>query len=172
MPPAYRLDAAAAEIGRALGADPGEDPWQGGEVAPGGYAPVVIASGGRSRRLVPRLWGVPPPPRGEHLVPFVRNLDSPFWVGVLRHVGFRCLVPITGIRRGGTWWDAPGRAIGACAGIWRDSEIPSFAILTTGGPAGGYPVLLPPGAQEIWLRAEIRIARPLVDDIAGRTDGL
>ncbi|MBC2670641.1 DUF159 family protein [Novosphingobium piscinae] len=169
MPPAYALDAAAVAVGRALQADVGADPWSGGEVQPGGYAPVIVADGGGGRQLVPRLWGVPPPPRREHLVPFVRNLDSPFWIGVLRHRQFRCLVPLTRFRRGSQWWEPAGGAISACAGLWRDSEIPSFALLTSGEPAG-LPVVLAPAAMEVWLHADIRLARSLVEagSAAGR----
>jgi hypothetical protein len=42
--------------------------WQGGTVEPGGYAPVIVTTREKGRHLVPRQWGVPPPPRGEHLV--------------------------------------------------------------------------------------------------------
>ncbi|MBC2651694.1 MULTISPECIES: hypothetical protein [Novosphingobium] len=149
-----------------LGCAAAGDPWPGGEVVPGGYAPVMIADREKGRHLVPRMWGVPPP-RGDYLVPFARNLDSPFWVGVLRHTGFRCIVPMTGIRRGRDWWVPPGNAISACAGIWRDTEIPSFAILTSGGAdgqPGGLPVALGPRACDLWLRADIREARVLVEE--------
>jgi putative SOS response-associated peptidase YedK len=54
--------------------------------------------------MVPRQWGVPPPQshslRVEHPVTHVRNLDSPFWIGTLRHTQFRCLVPMTHSWRG------------------------------------------------------------------------
>jgi putative SOS response-associated peptidase YedK len=166
MPPAYRLDASAQQIARALRADPAGDVWQGGEVVPGGYAPVVITDHERGRHVVPRQWGVPPPPRGEHVVPFVRNLGSPFWIGTLRHTRFRCLVPMTHFRKGNGWLTCPTEPIIACAGIWRDSEIPSFAILTSGA-AGALPVILQPADFGIWLHADIKIARRLVEGPAG-----
>ena len=159
MPPAYRLSATAQQIAAALHADPAGDVWAGGEVVPGGYAPVVLSSRAQGRYLAPRQWGVPPPPRGEYLVPFLRNLDSPFWVGTLRHTGFRCLVPITHLRRGNGWLAAPAQPA-ACAGIWRDSEIPSFAIVVSGD---GLPVVLPPESLDIWLHADIKIARRLIE---------
>ena len=162
MPPAYRLNATAAQIAAALRADPAGDVWQGGEVAPGGYAPVIIRDKAMGRHIVPRLWGVPPPPRAEQPVPFVRNLESPFWIGTLRHTRFRCLVPMTHFRKGRDWLTNPAQPLIACAGIWRDSEIPSFAILTA-GPAGALPVILQPEDFDIWLCADIKIARRLVE---------
>ena len=164
----YRLDASAAEIGAALDADPGKDAWQGGAVVPGGYAPVVVRQD-RGRRLVPRQWGVPPPPRGVQVVTHVRNLESPFWIGTLRHTQFRCLVPATSFcaTRDGrsTWLVAPGRPILAFAGIWRDSEVPSFAILTTEGSLGqivSLPLILPSAHWDEWLSADWKQAQRLV----------
>lgn len=162
MPPAYRLDAAAPQIASALRADMAGDVWPGGMVVPGGYAPVIIADKDKGRQLVPRQWGVPPPPRGEHVVPFVRNMASPFWIGTLRHTPFRCLVPMTHFRKGNAWLTQPDAPLVACAGIWRDSEIPSFAILTAGA-AGALPVILRPQDFDIWLHADIKIARRLME---------
>ena len=51
----YRLDAAAAEIAAQFGARAGADPWSGGHVAPGGFAPVVTA--GREFVAGPRPLG-------------------------------------------------------------------------------------------------------------------
>ncbi|MFN9579967.1 MAG: hypothetical protein ACK56H_07840, partial [Novosphingobium sp.] len=67
----YRLGATAGEIAARFGArTAAEDPWAGGTVSPGSFAPVVTAGrefiagprppGEAERRLVPRLWGVPP----------------------------------------------------------------------------------------------------------------
>ena len=39
----YRLDAPAAALARHFGAEAGRDPWAGGHVAPGGFAPVITA---------------------------------------------------------------------------------------------------------------------------------
>jgi len=162
MAAAYRLDASADQIAQAMRADGAGDVWQGGEVVPGSYAPVVIRDRERGRHLVPRQWGVPPPPRGAYPVPFVRNLESPFWIGTLRHTQFRCLVPMTHFRRGRDWLADPALPIVACAGIWRDSEIPSFAIVTAGA-SSALPVILQPEDFDIWLSADIMIARRLLE---------
>lgn len=162
MSPSYRLNATASQIANALRADAAGDVWPGGDVVPGGYAPVIVRDRDKGRHIVPRQWGVPPPPRGEHLVPFLRNLESPFWIGPLRHTQFRCLVPMTHFRKGNDWFTNAEQPIIACAGIWRDSEIPSFAILTAGSTSA-LPVILQPDAFDIWLSADIKIARHLVD---------
>ncbi|WCT78847.1 DUF159 family protein [Novosphingobium humi] len=159
MASAYRLDADAARIAVALGADPAGDVWMGGPVAPGGYAPVAISDKERGRILVPRLWGVPPPPRGDHIVPHVRNLDSPFWIGTLRHTQFRCLVPMTAFHARGGWMEDRARPVLAAVGIWRDSEIPSFAILTV----EAMPVILKPQDFRTWLHADFKLARRLAE---------
>lgn len=143
----YRLDSKAKAIADIFNADPGKDPWDGDYVAPGKFAPVVVM-GKEGRRLVPRLWGVPPPPkiaqadaaagRASRGVTNVRNLDSPFWIGTLRHTEYRCLVPATSFMEwGGSkgartqhWFAVPAEPVFAFAGMWRDSEVPSFAFLT------------------------------------------
>ena len=149
----YRLDAAAPVIARHFGADAGRDPWTGGHVAPGGFAPVITAgrefvAGARlerqPRRLIPRLWGVPPPPSaGDAARPgvlSVRNPDSPFWIGNLRNSEFRCLIPATAFMEWGKGTDAEGKRrqhwfacadqpLFAFAGVWKDSEVASFALL-------------------------------------------
>ncbi len=165
----YRLDAAAVQIAAALGADGGGDVWTGGVVAPSSFAPVVVRGTGRARFLVPRQWGVPPPPRGTHVVTHVRNCASPFWIGTLRHTEFRCLVPATAFRGGASWFGAIDRPVFAFAGIWRDSEVPSFAILTTAGdglyPAEtlpSQPVILRPGDYGTWLSADWKLAQDLI----------
>jgi putative SOS response-associated peptidase YedK len=172
----YRLDATAGQIARALGADADGDVWEGGPIAPGSYAPVVIGGPDRMRRLVPRQWGVPPPPRGEVPVTTVRNLASPFWIGTLRHTQFRCLVPMTGFQEsGGTpdartrhWFDVPSSPIFACAGIWRDSDVVSYAVLTTEANATvaacharTMPVILHPEDYALWLTAPWKEAQRL-----------
>ncbi|WP_353228579.1 SOS response-associated peptidase family protein [Novosphingobium sp.] len=169
----YRLDMTAEQIAAALGAEQGGDVWPGGGVMPGGYAPVVIRGRDRRRRLVPRQWGVPPPPRGEHSVTHVRNLHSPFWIGTLRHTEFRCLVPATAFygSGGGTkgWFGVEGAAVFAIAGIWRDSDVASYAMLTTDGdglyPAEGLTTLLAilrPDDYDLWLSADWKAAQDLV----------
>ncbi|MCB2065776.1 MAG: SOS response-associated peptidase family protein [Erythrobacter sp.] len=179
----YRLDAGAQAVAARFGITAGDDPWTGGHVAPGQFAPVItagrefIAGPGGSRqpwRMVPRLWGVPPPPSAHDAarpVTSVRNVDSPFWVGNLRNPEFRCLVPATSFMEWGAGTDYEGRRLQhwfacaqqpvfAMAGVWKDSEVPGFALLTC--PAKGLakatgrevmPAILPahPGAWATWL---------------------
>jgi putative SOS response-associated peptidase YedK len=194
----YRLDAAARDIGRAFGADEREDPWAGGHVAPGGFAPVITAgrefiAGPRPdlrapRRMVPRLWGVPPPPSVLEARPVlsVRNVESPFWIGNLRNAEFRCLVPATAFMEWGTsssrgidrdgkrrrhWFACADQAVFAFAGVWKDSEVPSFALLTCEPNAAlraagrdAMPVILPPdrAVQDLWLRGAWNRAQALL----------
>lgn len=181
VPQFYRLDAVAQAIARAFAAQAGDDPWNGGPVGPGQFAPVITAGrefvagprqGRQPRRMVPRLWGVPPPPSAHdqrRAVLTVRNPDSPFWIGNLRNSEFRCLVPATSFAEWGDGIDTEGRrlrhAFGAgdggllaLAGVWKDSEVPSFAIITC--PASGMaralgverlPVIVPSAGHDLWL---------------------
>jgi putative SOS response-associated peptidase YedK len=174
----YRLDKAAAEIARLFDADPGPDPWEPNYVAPGKFAPVVVGSS-EGRRMVPRLWGVPPPPRVGKPVCNVRNLDSPFWIGTLRHSELRCLVPVTSFMEWGGgekgkrtqhWFSVPGEPVFAFAGIMRDSEIASFAFLTCEpNPLVGavhpkaMPVILQPYDYDRWLTGDLADARALAE---------
>jgi putative SOS response-associated peptidase YedK len=181
----YRLDAHAAAIARVFGAQAGDDPWAGGYVAPRSFAPVITAGrefvagarpGRGPLRMVPRLWGVPPPPAADdptRVITSVRNPESPFWIGDLRNSEFRCLVPATGFVEWGSGVDTegrrerflvtcPGQPLFAFAGLWKDSEVPGFAIVTSPppdrlrgiGPAR-MPLVLPadPAAHEVWLHA-------------------
>lgn len=186
----YRLDAPARQIAATLAATAGDDPWTGGHVAPGNFAPVVTAGrefvagsrpeGRPPRRMVPRLWGVPPPPSvrdmPRHGIASVRNVDSPFWIGNLRNSEFRCLIPATSFMewgpsssRGTTsdgkrrrhWFACSDQPVFALAGVWKDSEVPSFAVLTCEPNAAlrhvgreTMPVILPADAQaqDVWLR--------------------
>jgi putative SOS response-associated peptidase YedK len=173
---AYRLDAVASDIAAGIGAKGVGDVWQGGSVAPGSYAPVVVGGQDRTRRIVPRQWGVPSQPGHDHTVTHVRNLTSPFWIGTLRHTQFRCLVPVTrfhgavtgsgGQRR---WISVRSSSIFAFAGIWRDSEVPSYAVLTTEGNVlmasakiMTMPVILHPEDYSEWLGADWKQAQRLV----------
>jgi putative SOS response-associated peptidase YedK len=181
----YHLDATAAQIGKALRADAGEDPWQGGTMSPGSYGPVIVRTRDGVRRIVPRVWGVPPPPAaaltGGAPVAHVRNTASPFWIGTLRHTEFRCLIPVTSYRlwsqganpvtgkRTSHRVTLPSAPIFAIAGIWRDSEVPSFAMLTCDpnrliGSVNPHtmPVILHPEDHERWLRADWKEAQQLV----------
>lgn len=181
----YRLDAAAARIASVFGVEAGDDPWAGDYVAPGRPAPVIApdSRGGARRFLRPKLWGVPPPPRGTDPVTCVRNLASPFWIGTLRHPELRCLVPVTSFAMwsgaAGTkrqcWCSLPGQPIFAFAGIQRQNEDwPGFAILTTDPNAlierhhrGAMPLILHPEDHDRWLTAEWRDAAGLVAPYPG-----
>lgn len=190
----YRLDCPAAAIAQAFGARAGADPWEGGHVAPGGFAPVITAGrefvvgprGERQpRRLMPHLWGVPPPPSAGELgrsVPTVRNPDSPFWIGNLRNSEFRCLVPATAFMEWGRtdpttgkrrqhWFACADQEPFAFAGVWKDSEVPSFALLTCEANAAlrqagceRMPVILSadPEARQVWLNGDWKRARELL----------
>lgn len=190
----YRLDADAAAIAARFGAVAGSDPWAGGHIAPGQFAPVITAgreavAGPRPqdtpRRLVPRLWGVPPPPSAgdaSRTVLTVRNPDSPFWIGNLRNSEFRCLIPATALmiwgkadpvsgKRRQCWFAAADQPLFAFAGVWKDSEVPSFALLTCPANAAlrsagaeRMPVILPPdpAAARIWLHGGWDRAEPLI----------
>jgi putative SOS response-associated peptidase YedK len=191
----YRLDAPAGEVARFFAASAGADPWQGGHVAPGQFAPVITTGrefvagprppGEPTRRMIPRLWGVPPPAStaaGRQGIATVRNLDSPFWIGNLRNTEFRCLVPATRFMEWGKGRDAHGKRwqrwftladqpIFAFAGVWKDSEVPSFALITCEANAAlraegreTMPVILPPDrkAQDIWLGGSWNRARALI----------
>jgi putative SOS response-associated peptidase YedK len=179
----YRLDADAALVARTFGMRAGDDPWAGGHVAPGSFAPVVTAgrefiagprpAGRRMQaRLVPRLWGVPPPPSAgdpARLVKSVRNVESPFWIGNLRNSEFRCLIPATAFMAWGSGTDYEGRRlrhwfsdgdapIFAMAGVWKDSEVPGFAVLTCEPSTPlrelgckAMPVILPVQSHDTWL---------------------
>lgn len=171
---AYTLDATAQAIAETLRADVNGDVWAGGTLRAGSYAPVVVRGPDGRRRIVPRQWGVPPPPRGQHVVTTLRNVESPFWIGTLRHPQFRCLVPATCFAWGTgahRWWrNSDGAPLMAMAGIWRDSEVPSFAVLTVAlddlSPAPGHPatvpLLLDPLQQGRWLAQGWKDAQDLV----------
>ena len=189
----YRLDATAPEVAAQFGAAAGSDPWRGGHIAPGQFAPVLTAGreaiagpgrGGQPLRMVPRLWGVPPPGMpvdARNGVLSVRNPASPFWIGNLRNSEFRCLVPATAFmewgkvdpatgKRRAHWLGCTDQPLFAFAGVWKDSEVPSFALLTCEPNAVlseigcfSMPVILPAGdAQAVWLRGEWSRAEALL----------
>ena len=176
----YRLDAPARAIAAAFGAEAGEDPWAGDYVAPGRPAPVIVGDnrGKLGLFLRPKLWGVPPPPRGTQPVTHVRNLDSPFWIGTLRHPELRCLIPATAFAgwsgTAGTkrqlWYSLAGEHVFAFAGIHRQTEDwPSFAVLTTEPNSlverhqgATMPVILHREDHIRWLTADWRDAAGLV----------
>ena len=189
----YRLDCPAPEVAAQFGARAGDDPWRGGHVAPGQFAPVITSGrefiagpgrAGQSRRMVPRLWGVPPPPAAGDAgrgVLSVRNPGSPFWIGNLRNSEFRCLIPATAFMEWGRtdpttgkrcqhWLACRDQPVFAFAGVWKDSEIPSFALLTAEPNAvlrdlgcTAMPVILPAGeAQQHWLNGDWQQASALL----------
>ncbi|MEY4238691.1 MAG: hypothetical protein RL339_1292, partial [Pseudomonadota bacterium] len=114
-----------------------------------------------------------PPSAGEtgRAVLTVRNPDSPFWIGNLRNSEFRCLVPATVVMLwGGTdpttgkrrqlWLSCADQSLFAMAGVWKDSEVASFALLTCPANAAlrelgveRMPAILPadPTALRLWL---------------------
>jgi putative SOS response-associated peptidase YedK len=185
----YRLDCTAADIAQRFSARLGDDPWAGGYVAPMKFAPVVTAgrefvagprpAGGRLEpRITPRLWGVLPPPNSsmpDRRIMTVRNPDSPFWIGSLRNSEFRCIVPATAFMAWSIHTDYEGRRlkhwfapesptgherIFAIAGVWKDEDVPAFAVLTRDASAplraagcANMPVILPDleEARQIWL---------------------
>lgn len=200
MPAFYRLDAAAPAIGRHFGAEAGSDPWAGGPVSPGSFAPILTTGreeiagprpiGRQSLRMIPRLWGVPPPPSGlgpaRYGVLTVKNRESPFWIGNLRNSEFRCLIPATGWTEWGEGRGIDGKRrqlrvtlgdqpLFAFAGVWKDSEVPSFALLTCepnaalreaghGTGREAMPAILPPdpAAWRVWLAGEWSRAEALI----------
>ncbi len=180
----YRLDRPTRDIALIFDADPGVDPWDGGYIAPGKFAPVITGSvitEDVRARIMPARWGFPPPPNatGNRLVTNVRNLESPFWIGTLKHPELRCLVPVTrfqewsgekGAKRQ-HWFEVPSQPVFAFAGIWRDDgEMRSFAFLTTEPNAliepvhpKAMPLILHPEDHDVWLRADWKLAQRLVE---------
>ncbi|MEQ1542826.1 MAG: SOS response-associated peptidase family protein [Novosphingobium sp.] len=205
----YRLDCPADRIAGHFGARAGDDPWAGGTVSPMQFAPVLTTgreavAGPRGAdqplRIVPRQWGVPPPPSAGETgrgVLTVRNPDSPFWIGNLRNSEFRCLVPATAVmewgrtdpatgKRRALWLGCADQPLFALAGVWKDSEVPSFALLTCEANAvwraagrEAMPVILPadPRVWFTWLRGEWKRAAELlmpypsslIDELPART---
>jgi putative SOS response-associated peptidase YedK len=187
MTRAYRLDAPSHAIAGSLDAQQGPDPWGGGALSPGEFAPVVIRSQKTRQRVIrPMVWGYPAPgpdgigPSGDvRWVANVRNTESPFWIGNLRHTELRCLVPATSFMlhgKGKPHWFAISEApMLAMAGIWRDlTDMPVFAILVTdasglAGEAGAsaMPVILDTKQQELWLNTDWKDAQHMVAPFAG-----
>jgi putative SOS response-associated peptidase YedK len=186
----YKLDCASPEIAAHFGADAGPDPWGGGDILPGQFAPVIAM--GRRKVIRPMHWGYPPPgqstealgPNAPRWVAQVRNPDSPFWIGNLRHVSLRCLVPATGFAlrfsKAEHWYGVADTPLFAFAGIWRDlTDMPVFAILTTGaddallpveggkGPAAT-PLVLRADQYDRWLSADWKDAQKLVQPFPAR----
>ena len=178
----YRLDAPSDAIADAFGARHGPDPWGGGDLRPGEFAPVIVRSTKTSERFIlPMVWGYPAPnsltPSGDvQWVPTVRNVESPFWIGNLRHVELRCLVPATAVIRTVKGvperQDENARSLFAMAGIWRDlTDMPVFAIISVddaGAEKRGTPLILDGPQQQQWLTADWKHASKL---LLGNTAG-
>ena len=176
MTRAYCLNAPSDAIAQYFGARHGPDPWGGGDLRPGDFAPVIVRSAKSSERVIrPMVWGYPAPnsmtPSGQvQWVPTVRNVASPFWIGNLRHVELRCLVPATAILRTQTITpsdcDTPGGALFAMAGIWRDlTDMPVFAIVSIADQKKertSTPLILNGPQQQLWLTAEWKDAARLL----------
>ncbi len=179
----YRIDAPADQIAFLMDAEAGADPWTGGYVAPGRFGPIVTGANvirATQRHLRPAMWGFPPPPNATQNRPVtnVRNLESPFWIGTLRHPELRCLVPVTqfqewsGERGAKTqhWFSLPSQPLFAFAGIWRDTgDMVHFAFLTTEPNAlvepihpKAMPVILHAEDYDTWLSADWKDAQRLV----------
>lgn len=181
MTRAYRLDAASDAIAQSFDARHGPDPWGGGDLRPGEFAPVIVRSARTSERVIrPMVWGYPAPnsltASGQvHWVPTVRNVASPFWIGNLRHVELRCLVPATAILRtqNGTAADVntPHGTLFAMAGIWRDlTDMPVFAIVSVADPKmerASTPLILNGPQQQLWLTADWKNAAQLLEPAKG-----
>ncbi len=175
----YQLNAPASAIGEHFRASIGKDVWEEGTINALSPAPVIVNGASGGRMLKPCFWGFPPPrsPGGNQAgaVLTVRNLESPFWVGNLRHIGLRCLVPATSftLRAKGKAIECHVKAdpIFAFAGTWRDTtDYPAFAIATTDANSAlidrgvfSMPVILGPGEQVKWLSEDWRSAQKLVD---------
>ena len=136
-------------------------------------------------------WGFPAPgqsaeitpPGGMRWVSYVRNLESPFWIGNLRHVGLRCLIPLTsfvvsrGSKGGQLQCRIDARPVFAAAGIWRDlTDMPVFAELATEpsaalipvegkGASASMPLILQRADHDRWLRADWKEAKELVQPL-------
>ncbi len=191
-----RLDLPSDAIARHFGTDAGPDPWGGGAIQPGQFAPVIVRSGATGQKVIrPMHWGYPSPgqsteaalPGTMRWVSHVRNLESPFWIGNLRHVQLRCLIPLTSftlvaVRKGRRLTCSIEHSpLFAVAGIWRDlTDMPVFAMLTTapghallpveGGAAPtAMPAMLDQAGQERWLEADWKEAAALIAPY-GRAD--
>lgn len=181
----YRLEAASPTIAARFEAHQGPDPWQGGALIPGEFAPVIVRSQKTGQRVIrPMVWGYPAPngiaPDGAvNWAPTVRNVESPFWIGNLRHSELRCLVPATSFLLRGKGKEhrfaMPDQSLFAMAGIWRDlTDMPVFAILSSDATgeveemgAASMPVILDDMQQQRWLTADWKNATTLVAPYAG-----
>ena len=124
-----------------------EDVWPKREAA---VVRDSVADGGAVADIM--RWGVPLSLPGKRAgsvvtkhVTNVRNLDSPFWRGMLTKPDGRCLVPFTrfaepkaGAGHEEHWFSIPGQRLAAFAGVWSqrtasNPEAPAQAGLDLGG---------------------------------------
>ena len=171
-----------------------EDVWPKREAA---VVRDSVADGGAVADIM--RWGVPLSLPGKRAgsvvtkhVTNVRNLDSPFWRGMLTRPEQRCLVPFTrfaepkmGAGREEHWFSISDQPLAAFAGVWRWVETPLQAGLDLGGEAPSQqkvfafltcepnplvaplhpkamPVILHPEDYTAWLTADWEEARKLV----------
>ncbi len=187
----YQLNVPSPDIAQAFDAHMGPDPWKGGMPEVGQFAPVITRGGrGGGRVIRPMHWGYPPPGQPTEgigagpprWIPAVRNLESPYWIGNLRHTELRCLIPATAFESGTgaerRWYAVADEPVFAIAGIWRDlTDMPVFAMLTTDpavallpvegkGASASMPVILRAADQERWLHDDWKTAKALVKPLA------
>jgi putative SOS response-associated peptidase YedK len=154
---------------------------------PGEFAPVIVRAGKSGKRVIrPMHWGYPPPgastealgPAPPRWVAQVRNINSPYWIGNLRHTQLRCLIPASAFalrqNKREHWYGVREAAPFAIAGIWRDlTDMPVFAMLTTepnsallpveGGKApAAMPLILHAADHDRWLNADWKEAQALI----------
>ena len=125
------------------------------------------------------VWGYPAPnsitPSGEvQWVTTVRNVASPFWIGNLRHVELRCLVPATEIisrAKDEAYGGDSVPSLFAMAGIWRDlTDMPVFAIVTVDQGKHSAPLILDGFQQQRWLTADWKDASKLLKPCNAETN--
>lgn len=160
----------AAEVARLFNVELMQGGNAGEEVYPG-YPGWVVGQ----NHMKTMNWGFPLALKGKSGQPLkpkpVNNtrsdkLASGFWKSSFKHR--RCLVPMTAFaeaegakgHKTRTWLSVPDEPVFACAGIWRDSDewgrVYSVVITDASEPMQGIhdrmPVILPPEAQEQWLK--------------------
>lgn len=156
-----------------------------GELFPGRIGAVVGRAADGERGVAAMRWGWPPPPakpgeRARAPVVNVRNLASPFWRSALADPARRCLVPVSRFCEWGAdpetggkrryWFDVPGEALFAFAGLWRPvpGTGPAYAFLTCAPNAlvgavhpKAMPVILRTEDYDQWLHAPFEGAAAL-----------